>query len=280
MTIAMLLRNTLAAARLAADQAECVTAGTEWQPVRGVPARCGRSAKAGSDTGRSHVHPPGQRRWRPAEPGDRLRGAGELSDIEERMPRRRTARHVAEPTRGVEVNLEQVQREDWIVGGLALALAIFLLILPWFDLSVGPFSATFSATSAPDGWLGILAFIASLAVIADLAIERLSPQTQIPMLQPRQYAVHPGARCCRIRAAEVPVPHPLQLFRLGFLCDRRRHCRAGLLRAAGPQRRRARGPRPAVLAAGRVGTGPAGGPPARPPPPSDPPSGSTPPPAR
>jgi hypothetical protein len=80
------------------------------------------------------------------------------------------------------VNLDNVAREDWIVGGLALLLAIFLLILPWFDLSVGPFSATFSATSAPDGWLGLLAFIAALAIVADLAIERFSPQTQIPAI--------------------------------------------------------------------------------------------------
>ena len=48
--------------------------------------------------------------------------------------------------------------------------------------SVGPFSATFSATSAPDGWLGILAFIAALAVVADLAIERFSPQTDVPAI--------------------------------------------------------------------------------------------------
>ena len=80
------------------------------------------------------------------------------------------------------MNLDNVAREDWIVGGLALLLAIFLLILPWFDLSVGPFSATFSATSTPDGWLGILAFIASLAIVADLAIERFSPQTKIPAI--------------------------------------------------------------------------------------------------
>jgi hypothetical protein len=33
-----------------------------------------------------------------------------------------------------------------------------------------------------DGWLGILAVIASLAVVADLAIERLSPQTQLPAI--------------------------------------------------------------------------------------------------
>jgi hypothetical protein len=86
------------------------------------------------------------------------------------------------------VNLENVTREDWIVGGLALLLAIFLLVLPWFDISLGAFgSATFSATSTPDGWLGVLAFIACLAVIADLAIERLSPQMTVPMLNSRAH---------------------------------------------------------------------------------------------
>jgi len=84
------------------------------------------------------------------------------------------------------VNLENVTREDWIVGGLALLLAICLIVLPWFDISVtvGAFSASasYSATSTPDGWLGILAFIAALAIVADLALERLSPQTQIPAI--------------------------------------------------------------------------------------------------
>jgi hypothetical protein len=84
------------------------------------------------------------------------------------------------------VNLENVTRDDWIVGGLALLLAICLIILPWFDISVtvGAFSAsaTYSATSTPDGWLGILAFIAALAIVADLGIERLSPQTTLPSI--------------------------------------------------------------------------------------------------
>ncbi len=84
------------------------------------------------------------------------------------------------------MNLDNVTQDDWIVGGLALLLAICLLILPWFDISVsvGAFSASasYSASGAPDGWLGILAFIAALAVVADLAIERLSPQTQVPAI--------------------------------------------------------------------------------------------------
>lgn len=84
------------------------------------------------------------------------------------------------------MKLENVTRDDWIVGGLALLLAIFLLVLPWFSVggaTVGPVSIPsfdFSATDAPDGWLGILAVLASLAIVADLAVERLSPQTQIP----------------------------------------------------------------------------------------------------
>ncbi len=80
------------------------------------------------------------------------------------------------------MNLGTVTRDDWTVGGLALVLAIFLLVLPWFDMSLGPFSSTLTATDGPDAWLGILAVIAALLVVADLAIERLSPHTQIPAL--------------------------------------------------------------------------------------------------
>jgi hypothetical protein len=77
---------------------------------------------------------------------------------------------------------DALSKEDWIVGGLALLLAIDLLFLPWFSYSI--FNATFSATGtdAPDGWAGILAVLASLAIVADLLIERLSPQTTLPNL--------------------------------------------------------------------------------------------------
>jgi hypothetical protein len=53
---------------------------------------------------------------------------------------------------------------------------------PWFSISVGPFTVTSTATGSPDGWLGILGVLALAALIADLAVERLSPQTTVPSI--------------------------------------------------------------------------------------------------
>ena len=78
------------------------------------------------------------------------------------------------------MNTTNFTRDDWIVGGVALLLVIDLLFLPWFDLSAGPFSLSLTATDAPSGWAGILAVLAGVALIADLAIERMSPQTTVP----------------------------------------------------------------------------------------------------
>jgi hypothetical protein len=84
------------------------------------------------------------------------------------------------------MSLDNMSRDDWIVGGLALLLVIDLLFLPWFTFSagIGTFSVSVSstATGAPDGWLGVLAVIAAIALLVDLAVERLSPQTQVPMI--------------------------------------------------------------------------------------------------
>jgi hypothetical protein len=74
------------------------------------------------------------------------------------------------------MRLDELSKDDWIVAGVALLLAIDLLFLPWF--SVAGFS--FSATDSPDGWTGILAVIAAIAILADVLIERLSPQTTLP----------------------------------------------------------------------------------------------------
>jgi hypothetical protein len=78
------------------------------------------------------------------------------------------------------MNTANITRDDWIIGGVALLLVIDLLFLPWFDISAGPFSLSLTATDAPSGWAGILAVLAAVALIADLAIERMSPQTTVP----------------------------------------------------------------------------------------------------
>jgi len=91
------------------------------------------------------------------------------------------------------VNVENIRRDDWIVGGLALVLVFDLLVFAWFSLpntatltfrgaTVAFGGGSLTATDTPDGWLGVLAVLALLALIADLALERLSPQTHVPMI--------------------------------------------------------------------------------------------------
>jgi hypothetical protein len=84
------------------------------------------------------------------------------------------------------VNLDNVSREDWIVGGVALLLAISLLFFPWYhiSISIGPISASAdrAATSSPYAIWGVFALITSLLLLADLAVERLAPQTKVPAI--------------------------------------------------------------------------------------------------
>jgi hypothetical protein len=88
--------------------------------------------------------------------------------------------------------VENVRREDWVLGGLALVLVFDLLEFAWFSLPSA--SVTFrgttlafgggalTATDTPDGWLGVLAVISLLALVADLTLERLSPETHVPVI--------------------------------------------------------------------------------------------------
>jgi hypothetical protein len=76
------------------------------------------------------------------------------------------------------VNVDNVSRDDWIVGVVASLLVIDLLFLPWLSFP----SLNVSGTSSPDSWLGILAMLAALAVLVDLALERFSPQTHVPSI--------------------------------------------------------------------------------------------------
>jgi hypothetical protein len=87
---------------------------------------------------------------------------------------------------------DAVGRDDWIFGGVGLLLVIDLLFLPWFSISAGPFSAHLSGTDAPDGWLGFLAVLATVAAVVDLGIERLAAdQPADATRKPRRDAAHP-----------------------------------------------------------------------------------------
>lgn len=79
------------------------------------------------------------------------------------------------------MNFDDWTRDDWVVAGLALALAILLFTIPWYRSGfIGS-----AATGSPDGWLGLLAVLAALAIVADLSIERGSPQTEVPSIGSR-----------------------------------------------------------------------------------------------
>jgi hypothetical protein len=87
------------------------------------------------------------------------------------------------------VNTDRVKREDWVVGGLALLLVIDLIELPWHEVAGGTVSGislpsiSNRATGPPDGIFGVLAVLATLAIIFDLLFEHLSPDTQIPAIE-------------------------------------------------------------------------------------------------
>lgn len=84
------------------------------------------------------------------------------------------------------MSLENVSREDWILGGVALLLAVTLIAFPWYHVSVtiGQFSASAdrAATSSPYAIWGVLALITSLLLLADIAAERFAPQTKLPAI--------------------------------------------------------------------------------------------------
>jgi hypothetical protein len=87
---------------------------------------------------------------------------------------------------GATTSFETVSRDEWIVAGLGVLLALDLLFLPWqeYTVTAGAQSVSISntATGPPSGWLGVLALLAVVALLVDIAIERLSPHTQVPVI--------------------------------------------------------------------------------------------------
>ncbi len=82
------------------------------------------------------------------------------------------------------MNLNAFSRDDWALGATSLLLVIDLLFLPWFRFSatIGTFSVsvTTTATGSFDGWTAVIAVLACVLIVVDLAVERLLPATVVP----------------------------------------------------------------------------------------------------
>jgi hypothetical protein len=81
------------------------------------------------------------------------------------------------------VDLAKLSREETIVVGLALFLIVDLVFLPWYSASGYGYTLSLSATSAPYATWGVLAALADLALLVDLALERFGG-AQLPMIGP------------------------------------------------------------------------------------------------
>lgn len=79
------------------------------------------------------------------------------------------------------MDLAKLSREDIFVVALALFLIVDLVFLPWYSASAFGFTVSVSATSAPYATWGVLAALADLALVVDLALERFGG-AQLPMI--------------------------------------------------------------------------------------------------
>jgi MFS-type transporter involved in bile tolerance (Atg22 family) len=79
-----------------------------------------------------------------------------------------------------------VTRDDWIVGGLALALLVTVLVFPWYHATVttvnGPrFVEPLNrpAVQAPYAWAAIIAALALVVLLVDLGLQRWMPDLEV-----------------------------------------------------------------------------------------------------
>lgn len=87
---------------------------------------------------------------------------------------------------------KKLTRLDRMLVVVGILLVIDLLALPWVDVSAGPFSVTSTGTGSPDGFLGVLALLLALAIVASVVLERLTT-IQLPSL-PITFAGKPIGR--------------------------------------------------------------------------------------
>ncbi len=77
----------------------------------------------------------------------------------------------------------KLTRLDYWTAGMAFALAIDLLALPWVDVSIGPYSYSSSGVGSPDSFLGVLALLLALAIGVDVLLAGLAPAVRLAPLE-------------------------------------------------------------------------------------------------
>jgi hypothetical protein len=83
------------------------------------------------------------------------------------------------------VDFSKLSREDLMVFGGGVVLFIGLLAFSWYSIGLGVagLSVDRTAIQSPYAIWGILALIVTVLIVADLALARFSPTTQIPTTQ-------------------------------------------------------------------------------------------------
>ena len=80
-----------------------------------------------------------------------------------------------------------VERDDWIVGGLAALLLIALLAFPWWTrmpaASGSAVQEVRPAVQAPYAWAALIAILALAWLLFDLGMQRFLPDKKIPTLR-------------------------------------------------------------------------------------------------
>jgi hypothetical protein len=80
------------------------------------------------------------------------------------------------------MDLDKLTLSDKIIAGTGIVLIIDLLFLPWHSIDVGPFSASLTAIEERNAFLGILALLLTIALVAVTLLRVLKPETQLPDL--------------------------------------------------------------------------------------------------
>ncbi len=79
------------------------------------------------------------------------------------------------------VGIDKLTRADWIVGVGSVLLALDLLVLPWWSISLGFVSASDTGVGAPDSFLGVLAFLLAAGIATHVILAKLT-RVELPVL--------------------------------------------------------------------------------------------------